>query len=52
MQIVLDDSEQSKFPIGVQDTAAINRKDGAWAALRRIEIPSRKWLNWLSPLPF
>ncbi len=52
VQIVLDDEDQSQFPIGTQGTAAIYTSDGGWAALRRIEIRGRTWLNWLYPLPF
>jgi multidrug resistance efflux pump len=52
VQIVLDGEDQSQFPIGAQGYAAIYTSDGAWAALRRIEIRGRTWLNWLYPLPF
>jgi multidrug resistance efflux pump len=52
VQIVLDDEDQSQLPIGAQGTAAIYTEPGAWAALRRIEIRGRTWLNWLYPLPF
>jgi multidrug resistance efflux pump len=53
VQIVLDDEDQSQFPIGAQGTAAIYTSDGGgWVALRRIEIRGRSWLNWLYPLPF
>jgi len=52
VQIVLDGEDQSQFPIGAQGTAAIYTSDGGWAALRRIEIRGRTWLNWLYPLPF
>jgi len=52
VQIVMDDEDQSQFPIGAQGTAAIYTEPGAWAALRKIEIRGRTWLNWLYPLPF
>jgi multidrug resistance efflux pump len=50
VQIVLDDPVQSKFPIGAQGAAAIYTSQGGWAALRRIGIRARTWLNWLYPL--
>ena len=52
VQIALDVEDESLFPIGAQGTAAIYTSDGSWAALRRIEIRARTWLNWLYPLPF
>src|SRR5262249_46022006 len=52
VQIVFDDEDESLFPIGAQGAAAIHTEEGAWAALRRIEIRGRTWLNWLYPLPF
>jgi multidrug resistance efflux pump len=52
VQIVMNDDDQSQFPIGAQGTAAIYTSDGSWAALRRIEIRGRTWLNWLYPMPF
>jgi multidrug resistance efflux pump len=52
VQIVLDAEDQSQFPIGTQGAAAIYTSDGAWAALRRIAIRGRTWMNWLYPLPF
>jgi multidrug resistance efflux pump len=52
VQIVLDAEDQSQFPIGTQGAAAIYTSDGSWAALRRIAIRGRTWLNWLYPLPF
>jgi hypothetical protein len=52
VQIVMDGEDQSQFPIGAQGTAAIYTSDGGWAALRRIEIRGRTWLNWLYPMPF
>jgi hypothetical protein len=52
VQIVMDDEDQSQFPIGAQGTAAIYTSHGSWAALRAIEIRGRTWLNWLYPLPF
>ena len=50
VQIVLDDPDQSKFPIGAQGAAAIYTTGGGWAALRKISIRARSWLNWLYPL--
>jgi multidrug resistance efflux pump len=50
VQIILDDPDQSMFPIGAQGAAAIYTTEGAWAALRRIGIRGRTWLNWLYPL--
>jgi multidrug resistance efflux pump len=52
VQIVLDDEDQQKFPIGAQGTAAIYVGDGGFAALRRVGIRAHTWLNWLYPLPF
>jgi multidrug resistance efflux pump len=52
VQIILDDPDQAKFPIGAQGAAAIYTGgfEGGWAALRRIGIRGRTWLNWLYPL--
>jgi multidrug resistance efflux pump len=50
VQIVMDDPDESKFPIGAQGAAAIYTSEGAWAALRKIGIRGRTWLNWLYPL--
>ncbi len=52
VKIILDDPDQTKFPIGAQGTAAIytGGERGAWAALRKISIRSYSWLNWLYPL--
>jgi len=52
VQIVLDDEDQAKFPIGTQGTAAIYTAQGGWAAMRRIGIRAHSWLNWLYPIPF
>jgi multidrug resistance efflux pump len=52
VEIHLDDPDQSKFPIGAQGAAAIYTSDGGFAALRRIGIRGRTWLNWLYPLNF
>lgn len=52
VKIALDEPDQGKFPIGAQGATAIYTKYGAWAALRRIGIRGRTWLNWLYPLPF
>jgi hypothetical protein len=52
--IVLDDPDQSKFPIGAQGIAAVytGGMKGPWAALRRISIRMSSWLNFLYPMPF
>ncbi len=54
VKIILNDPEQSKFPIGAQGTAAIytGGEHGAWAALRKISIRAHSWFNWLYPMPF
>lgn len=52
VKIMLDDPDQSKFPIGAQGTAAIYTSPGAWAALRKISIRAHSWLNWLYPINF
>ena len=54
VKILLDDPEQSKFPIGAQGTAAIytGGEHGAWAALRKISIRAHSWMTWLYPIPF
>jgi multidrug resistance efflux pump len=49
-KILLDDPDQSKFPIGAQGTAAIYTESGSWAALRKISIRAHSWLNWVYPL--
>jgi multidrug resistance efflux pump len=52
--ILLDDPDQSKFPIGAQGTAAVytSGEHGAWAALRKISIRAHSWFNWLYPFNF
>jgi len=52
VKIIVDDPDQSKFPIGAQGVAAIyvNGDQSSWAALRKIVIRSRAWLAWLYPL--
>ncbi len=52
VKIVVDDPDQSKFPIGAQGAAAIyvDGDKGAWAALRKIAIRTHTWLAWLYPL--
>jgi multidrug resistance efflux pump len=54
VKILLDDPEQSKFPIGAQGIAAIytSGEYGAWAALRKISIRAHSWFNWLYPINF
>jgi len=51
VKILLDDPDQSKFPIGAQGTAAIytSGEHGSWAALRKISIRAHSWFNWLYP---
>lgn len=52
VKILLDDRDQSKFPIGAQGSVAIyvNGDRGAWAALRKVAIRMHTWLAWLYPL--
>ena len=50
VQIVMNDAEQSKFPIGAQGAAAIYTGTGGFADLRKIGIRGYTWLNWLYPL--
>jgi len=50
--ILMDDEDQSRFPIGAPGAAAIYTKGGGFAALRRIVIRTYSWFNWLYPLPF
>jgi multidrug resistance efflux pump len=50
VKIVLNDPDQSKFPIGAQGTAAIYTSQGAWAVLRKISIRAHSWLNWIYPM--
>jgi multidrug resistance efflux pump len=52
VKILLNDPDQSKFPIGAQGSAAIytGGERGAWAALRKISIRAHSWFNWLYPL--
>ncbi len=54
VKIAFEDSDQSKFPIGAQGSAAIytNGMKGGWAAMRRIGIRAYSWMNWLYPIPF
>ena len=54
VKILLEDANQSKFPIGAQGAAAIytSGEHGAWAALRKISIRAHSWLNWLYPINF
>ena len=54
VKIILDDPDQSKFPIGAQGIAAIyvNGEHGAWAALRKISIRAHSWFNWIYPFNF
>ena len=52
VEIIVDDPDQSKFPIGAQVGGAIyvDGDEGSWAALRKIAIRSYLWLNWPYPL--
>ena len=52
VKILLDDPDQSKFPIGAQGLAAIYTcgEHGAWAVLRKISIRAHSWFNWVYPL--
>ena len=52
VKILMDDSDQSRFPIGAQGAAAIytSGDHGSWAALRKIAIRAHSWYNWLYPL--
>jgi multidrug resistance efflux pump len=52
VKILLDEKDQSKFPIGAQGTAAIYTSQGAWAVLRKISIRAHSWSNWLYPISF
>jgi multidrug resistance efflux pump len=52
VRITLDAPDQSKFPIGAQGAAAIYTGGGGFAALRRIDIRTHSWMNFLYPLPF
>ena len=52
VKIILDEPDQSKFPIGAQGAAAIytGGERGAWAVLRKISIRAHSWFNWFYPL--
>src|SRR5215470_12188518 len=54
VKILLDDPDQSKFPIGAQGKEAIytSGEHGSWAALRKISIRAHSWMNWLYPINF
>ena len=54
VKIHLDHSDQSKFTIGAQGSAAIytSGEYGAWAVLRKISIRAHSWFNWLYPINF
>ena len=48
--IVLDDEDQSKFPIGTQGRATIyTNPDSGFVWLRKIGIRGYSWFNWLYP---
>ncbi|HXZ17700.1 MAG TPA: efflux RND transporter periplasmic adaptor subunit [Roseiarcus sp.] len=52
VKIIVDDPDQSKFPIGAQGAATIYTAgdQGSWAALRKIAIRVHTWVAWLYPL--
>jgi multidrug resistance efflux pump len=52
VKILMDDPDQSKFPIGAQGAAAIytGGEHGPWAALRKISIRAHSWFNWVYPM--
>ena len=52
VKILLNDPDQSKFPIGAQGSAAIytSGERGAWAVLRKISLRGHSWANWFYPL--
>jgi multidrug resistance efflux pump len=52
VKIILDEPDQSKFPIGAQGSAAIYTagERGAWAVLRKISIRAHAWASWFYPL--
>jgi multidrug resistance efflux pump len=54
VKILLDDPDQSRFPLGAQGAAAIytGGEHGAWAALRKISIRAHSWANWVYPINF
>ena len=48
--IVLDDEDQSKFPIGTQGRATIyTNPDSGFVWMRKIGIRGYSWFNWLYP---
>jgi len=48
-----DEPAPAGFPIGAQGVAAVYaQSSGPWAALRKIDIRTKTWLNWLYPIPF
>jgi len=52
VQIIIDDPDQSKFPVGAQGSAAIYTagEHGTWAALRKLSIRVHSWMKWFYPL--
>src|SRR5271165_2680328 len=51
VKIVMENPDESMFPIGAQGAAAIyTSNSGGFVALRRIVIRTYSWLNWLYPL--
>ena len=54
VKIRIDHSDQSRFTIGAQGSAAIytGGEYGAWAALRKISIRAHSWFDWLYPINF
>lgn len=52
VQIVMDDENESQFPIGAQGAAAIYTGNEGFGALRKIGIRGYSWSNWLYPMDF
>ncbi|MGC2529082.1 MAG: efflux RND transporter periplasmic adaptor subunit [Candidatus Acidiferrum sp.] len=51
VKIVMENKDQSLFPIGAQGAAAIYTSNGGFAALRRIVIRTYSWFNFPYPMP-
>lgn len=51
VKIVLENKDQSLFPIGALGAAAIYTSNGGFAALRRIVIRTYSWFNFVYPMP-
>jgi len=52
VQIAMDGSDQSLYPIGAQGAAAIYTSEHGIAYLRKVVIRTYSWFNYLYPLPF